>query len=102
MMLNSVDLPAPLGPITARISPASIAIFTLSTATRPPKLRVRPRHSRSGTASLPIFAVAGYHPFGSKTLGQQSPYSIRCEHDECDEDRAENQRPQLGHFGELL
>src|SRR5215216_2306528 len=38
--LNIVVLPAPLGPIRPRISPALTSKLTLSTATRPPKRRV--------------------------------------------------------------
>src|SRR5437870_2991009 len=36
-MLNSVDLPAPLGPISARISPRASAMLTPATAWTPPK-----------------------------------------------------------------
>ena len=40
--LKTVDLPAPLGPITARISPGSTLRSTLSTATSAPKRRTEP------------------------------------------------------------
>src|SRR5262245_48650217 len=46
MMENSVVLPAPLGPISAVIRPASTASETLSTARRPPK-RLNTRSTRS-------------------------------------------------------
>src|SRR4051812_39921306 len=39
--LMSVDLPAPLGPITAWISPTATSIETSDTATRPPKCLCR-------------------------------------------------------------
>src|SRR5208282_1438905 len=45
--LTNVVLPAPLGPISPRISPRSSRIETSSLATRPPKRLVRPRVSRS-------------------------------------------------------
>ena len=48
--LNSVVLPAPLGPISPSISPAPSAIDMPSTARRPPNCLVRPRASISGTA----------------------------------------------------
>ena len=46
--LNIVVLPAPLGPIRPRISPALTSKLTLSTATRPPKRRVAPATLRIG------------------------------------------------------
>ena len=47
-MLISVDLPAPLVPITAWISPTQRSSETASTAARPPKRRPRPIASSSG------------------------------------------------------
>ena len=46
--LNIVVLPAPLGPIRPKISPALTSKLTLSTATRPPKRRVAPATLRIG------------------------------------------------------
>src|SRR3954451_20462927 len=45
--LNSVDLPAPLGPISPRISPCSSVTEALSTALKLPKALVTSRASRS-------------------------------------------------------
>src|SRR5689334_23929158 len=98
MTLNSVDLPAPFGPITARTSPGSIARSTASTATSPPKRRVRPRHSSSGTGRLRLAA----RPLGARVLSYQAPDAFRRQHHERDEHGAEDQRPQLGRFRELV
>src|SRR4051794_9630519 len=43
MRLNNVDLPAPLGPSTARRSPGATSRSMSLTATTPPKRRVNPR-----------------------------------------------------------
>src|SRR5438132_12758480 len=50
-MENSVVLPAPLGPISAVIRPASTASETLSTARRPPK-RLNTRSTRSSGSAM--------------------------------------------------
>ena len=42
IMLNSVVLPAPFGPMTAKIAPCGTAKLTRSTATRPRKRLLRP------------------------------------------------------------
>src|SRR6267142_4343346 len=52
-MLNAVVLPAPLGPINATISPASMENSRLFTATRPPNRRVRFLISRMATHFIP-------------------------------------------------
>src|SRR5207302_6110055 len=83
--LNSVDLPAPFGPMTARISPGSSCMSSASTAMSAPKRRVSPLHSSSGMAS-----------------SQKSQDSLREEHDEGDEDRAEDERPQVRHLRQLM
>src|ERR1700756_4619180 len=51
IMENSVVLPAPLGPISAVIRPASTASETLSTARRPPK-RLNTRSTRSSGSAM--------------------------------------------------
>src|ERR1700761_6255481 len=58
---NSVDLPAPLGPISPRISPAATSMSTPSTATKPPKRFVSPRPARigSGTAGSAATSAIG-------------------------------------------
>src|SRR5262245_32501394 len=51
MMENSVVLPAPLGPISAVIRPASAASEASSTASRPPK-RLHTRSTRSSGSTM--------------------------------------------------
>ena len=50
--LNSVDLPAPLGPISAVTVPASTPKLTSSTAARPPNIFLMPRSSSSGRVGV--------------------------------------------------
>ena len=52
MILNSVVLPAPLGPIRPTISPGRTSKLTLLTATRPPKRRTRPSIRMRGEAAV--------------------------------------------------
>src|SRR5947207_5549363 len=84
MRLNTVDLPAPFGPITARVSPGSSARLTPSTATSAPKRRTRPRHSSSG-----IFP-------------DQAPDALGREQHERHEHRAEDERPEVGDLRKLV
>ncbi len=101
--LNSVDLPAPFGPITARISPGSTVMSTLSTATSAPNRRVRPLHSSSGIGRL--LAAAGIGGSLRRLLqpaGEDAPDALRRQHDEGDEDRTEDQRPQVGDLRKLM
>jgi uncharacterized protein YhdP len=51
--LNSVDLPAPLGPIRPTISPRPTEIETSLLATRPPKRCQTPRVSRRAVIAPP-------------------------------------------------
>src|SRR5262245_53168898 len=101
--LKTVDLPAPLGPMMARISPGSTVISTSSTATSAPNRRVRPLHSSSGTGSL-LAAAVGRHLgwLGPEPPGQNPPDALRREHDEDDEDRAEDERPQIGDLRQVM
>src|SRR6516162_8420856 len=67
--LNSVDLPAPLGPITAAISPSATARSTPETARKPANDLERPRTSSTGGPS-PFAAEpshAGGHAAGDAT-----------------------------------
>src|SRR5438874_6751973 len=50
MTLNSVVLPAPFGPRTARLSPCATSRSTSRTAWRPPNRRPIPRKRRIGSA----------------------------------------------------
>src|SRR5208283_3950320 len=47
--LNNVDLPAPFGPSTPRISPGLTVRFSSSMTLSPPKRRETPCNSRSGS-----------------------------------------------------
>src|SRR5205085_784705 len=49
--LNKVLLPAPFGPMTARISPGSTSNETLLSAVKPPKRSVSPSVRRIGPAT---------------------------------------------------
>ena len=51
--LNSVDFPAPFGPMSAWIAPSNTSKETSSTAVRPPKRRVRPLSGEQAHARLP-------------------------------------------------
>src|SRR5687767_3418207 len=51
--LKNVDLPAPFGPMTARISPDGTATETSLSAVSPPKRTVRPWVARRGAAPPP-------------------------------------------------
>src|SRR5216683_7854022 len=58
MMLNSVVLPAPLGPMTLQISPRVTARLTSATALRPPKLLlILSTESRAVTTTTSCAAV---------------------------------------------
>src|ERR1700742_680369 len=95
--LNSVDLPAPFGPITARTSPASTRIVTRSTATIPPKRRVNWSNSRSANRGNPPPRALARRPPPLRERGgcQQAPDSLRCEQHKADEDQHEEQRPRV-------
>src|SRR2546422_7166837 len=57
--LKKVLLPAPLGPMMARISPWATSKLTLLSAVRPPKRTVSPSVRKIGaTAALPRSALA--------------------------------------------
>src|SRR5712691_504257 len=89
--LNSVDLPAPLGPMTARISPRSTLIDTRSTATRAPKWRLRSRHSRYGVATVALAEPSG-----------QAPQALGNEDHHRDENEAEDADQGLDDAGEIV
>src|SRR5688572_33134027 len=64
--LKNVLLPAPFGPITARISPRLISKLTLLSAVKPPKRMVSPS-VRSTGASLSRPAWVGADATGATT-----------------------------------
>src|SRR5215472_3547724 len=88
--LNTVDLPAPFGPMTARILPASRLMSTASTATSAPKRRTNPLHSSSGIGGLRTAGGIGGRRLLLEARGQDSPDAFGGEHHEGDEDRAED------------
>src|SRR3954454_13426652 len=100
--LKTVDLPAPLGPMTARISPGSTVRSKPSTATRAPNRRVSPLHSSSGTGCLLAAVGIRSRGLGPETGRQNAPDALRREHDERHENRAEDQRPQVGDLRQLM
>src|SRR5271167_1634805 len=57
-MLNSVVLPAPLGPISPRISPSARVKVTSDTATKPPKRLVTPLTSSKALIRSPFWNAA--------------------------------------------
>src|ERR1700730_4794255 len=79
IMLNSVVLPAPFGPITAKMSPGSTAKPTSWTARSPLKLLDRPATSSSGAMSRP--AIRERQPQRPR---QRRPDSSR-QHDDDDQ-----------------
>ncbi len=86
--LNIVVLPAPLGPIRPRISPALTSKLTLSTATRPPKRRVAPATVRIGWPRSGLLAGAraspaargggGLHGGSQRSAKGTMPARARC------------------------
>src|SRR5213593_4642629 len=81
-MLKNVDLPAPLGPMRARISPRCSANDTPSTARTPPKARRTP--STSSTA-----------PRSATALADDAEQPARKSEHEDNQDDAEHERPVL-------
>src|SRR5580704_8062447 len=95
MRLNSVDLPAPFGPMTAAISPSATARSTSDTARQPPNDLERPRTS-SICGPLPLAADPG-------DASRQSPDDPAGEGEQQHEqDRAKHERPVLGVGRSLL
>src|SRR5439155_773717 len=62
MALSSVVLPAPLGPMIARISPGAMARLTGLTATRAPNRTLTPSTSSSGRAGAGWLTAPPVHP----------------------------------------
>src|SRR5689334_1667889 len=106
MRLNSVDLPAPFGPITAAISPSATARSTSLTARKPPNDLDRPFTSSTlhldagdfGTAwlGIPYLRTGGAPslPPQPGKAGRQAADDAAGEDEQQDEqDRTENERP---------
>ena len=72
IMLNSVVLPAPFGPMTAKIAPGATPKLTLSTASRPRKRLLTPL-----TSSSALMAAAPRH---AELAGEPGPDAVRQHH----------------------
>src|SRR5437879_3116226 len=82
-MLKNVDLPAPFGPMSARISPRGRSKLTSSTARTPPKaLRMPATRSSAGSATA--------------ALREDPEEAAGKRQHERDQDRAEDELPVLG------
>src|SRR6266704_3127466 len=85
-MPNSVDFPAPLGPMSEVMLPAGTARVTSSTALRPPKLRDR-RCASSMSGAL------------GREAPEQSADAARQERDHRDQHRSHRHRGTVGEVG---
>src|ERR1051325_1118072 len=91
MRLNSVVLPAPLGPMIAAIWPRATSRLTSLTARKPPKLLRRPR--TSSTRAPPQTAPDRLGGAGESAGEDEQQH---------DEDRAQHHRPVLRVRDDLL
>src|SRR5262249_25597489 len=85
--LIRVDLPAPLGPMSAWISSACSSSETRSTATTPPKCRVSSCAASMGSATAACPPTQGLHGI------DQASWQ---EHDDKDDEPSHGQQPVLG------
>src|SRR5258705_1211201 len=93
MRLNSVVLPAPLGPMMALIEPVGTVKLTPPTAWKPPKLF---RTSRTSSMRALFAREAAANERG----GAREPAG--ADEEQGDEDDAEDERPVLGVGHDLL
>src|SRR5689334_4019212 len=104
--LTSVDLPAPLVPMTACTSPRRSASETSLTAASPPKRRVRAWASRRTSPTPPAAAapapvasvIVGHHrdPAPCAPLRLQADETLGHGRDERDDRDAEGELPVVG------
>src|SRR5439155_11880329 len=97
--LVSVDLPAPLGPITAWMRSRQRSSVTSCTAARPPKRLVRPRAESSASLMARLLAL--------QRAGQRAQQPARRERHDRDDEHAHRQLPVLAeveacHRGKVL
>ena len=71
-MLNSVVLPAPFGPITAKIAPSGTAKLTSATARRP--LKFFETLATSSNAPCHVSGVSRRSRRSSRAIGGQMPF----------------------------
>src|SRR5215475_10582248 len=96
MMENSVVLPAPLGPISAVIRPASTASEALSTARRPPK-RLNTRSTRSSGSAMGALRYRRPQTHKAHTqIGQQASNPARCKGHDKDQHAAVDDKVEAG------
>src|SRR6185312_3467160 len=93
--LNSVDLPAPFGPITAAISPSATARSTSETARKPANDLERPR-----TSSIAACSLLAAKPSCAADQPADDPAGEGEQQDE--KDGAEHERPIFGVGRDLL
>src|SRR5262245_14034421 len=86
MTLNSVDLPAPLGPMTEKTSPCRTARLTSARAASAPKLLPSPDTSRIGITRT----GSGGRPPRSPQRRAEAEQPARHEEDDEDEDDADD------------
>src|SRR5689334_6170437 len=110
MMENKVVLPAPLGPMSAVIRPASTANEALSTASRPSK-RLQTRSRRSNGSAMRALRRARPQPGKTQAqVGDEPRNPLRRERDDEDEHTAVDDEikpgrvagDELGQFSEHL
>src|SRR5579864_8765278 len=93
--LNSVDLPAPFGPITAAICRVATVRLTPETARNPPNDLERPE-----TSSMALLIGAGFVPAGTAQAAPQRDEAADDAAGQAEQqhqqDRAEHERPILG------
>src|SRR5581483_1488874 len=104
MRLKRVDLPAPLGPMTAAISPRATERLTPSTAVKPSKVLRTP-----STSSIALSRIGGGSGIGLRTCTQaldgtdQGAGDAAGEDEEQDDQHhAHREGPILGVGGDLL
>src|SRR5690554_5372297 len=105
MTLNSVVLPAPLGPMTPVILPRWTSKETSSRAVSPEKVLVTPRRRSSGVASVVgsdmlHLRVAGLLPTSGAcdvhAVGDRAVDALRQEDDDGDQQPAEDHQRDAG------
>src|SRR5580704_15923319 len=98
MIANSVDLPAPFGPISAVMRPASAVNDALSTASKPPKrMETWSTRSRSAMALLQGGGRVGF-PGAKATIevGEDADDAARCKRNDQNENAAVNNEIEAG------
>src|ERR1700716_1831142 len=99
MMLNSVVLPAPLGPTSPTSSPAWMPKVTSRSTTRPPKFMPMPSSCSMGSAGL-----RDARPTAATEFRRKPDDALRQEQDHHHDDNAQDHQPvelrdaqELGH-----